>query len=322
MSAGTKIEWTDRTWNVVSGCTKVSPACDHCYIERTPPFRMARRRFDKPGAGGTTGVTLHRDRLGQPLTWKKPQRVFVCSLADLFHDKVSDDFLADVFGMMAHARRHTFQVLTKRHDRMRKLLNSPAFRDAVADRVLRDDPAARSRWAATSWPLPNVWLGVTAENEKWYAIRASALIDTPAAVRFVSCEPLLSRIDLSPWRHDRLEPNPGSGPHRGIHWVIAGGETGPGARPSDPAWFRLMRDQCQAGNVPFFFKQWGDWAPTGAGVAHVPGYKPDPTTRPRKACFCGPDPTDFHTEMARVGKRAAGRELDGRTWDEFPEVAS
>lgn len=310
MSAGSKIEWTDNTWNVVTGCTRVSPACDRCYIEKTPPFRMERRKFDGDRPGSTTGVRLHPDRLDWPLTrWKnKPARIFTCSLADIFHEDVPDDFLADVFGVMAHARQHTFQVLTKRHARMRSLLSSEKFIDSVADRILRDDKYARARWAAKNWPLPNVWLGVTAENQDWFDTRVHALASTPAAVRFVSAEPLLGPID--PWIYAK-----------DIDWLITGGETGPGARPTHPDWFTDLRDACVDKGVPFFFKQWGDWAP-GGQVAHVSGYRPDPKVRPQRACVGETDPLDWHTEMLRVGKKVAGRELDGRTWDEFPAVAS
>ncbi len=127
-----RIEWTGTTWNPVTGCTRVSPGCDHCYIERTPPFRIAGRRFDRAGTGGTTGVTLHPDRLEQPLRWRKPRLVFVNSLSDMFHEQIPDHYIAEVFAVIGHTPRHTYQLLTKRHDRMRALLNSSQFQTRVA----------------------------------------------------------------------------------------------------------------------------------------------------------------------------------------------
>ncbi|MGV7864064.1 DUF5131 family protein, partial [Mycobacterium kansasii] len=203
MAEHTHIEWTEATWNVISGCTRVSPGCDHCYIERTPPFRMARRRFDGDGIGSTTGVILHPERLEIPLHWRKPRRIFVCSLADLFHDEVSDNFIAHVFAVMQSCAAHTFQVLTKRHARMRALLNSDEFWSAVTDFgtiVMGQRPSRPQYWpdeGARNKYLPNVWVGVTAENQQWADIRIPALLDTPAVVRWLSAEPLLGPLDLA-----------------------------------------------------------------------------------------------------------------------------
>lgn len=316
MSTGTKIEWTDATWNPVTGCTRVSAGCDRCYIERTPPFRMAGRRFDGTGPGSSTGVQLHPQRLEQPLRWRKPRRVFVNSLADLFHDDVPDDFLVRTFAVMATVKHCTFQILTKRPARMRSLLSDEDF----ADRVER----AMAVWThadTEAWPLPNVWLGVSVENQKWADIRIPALLNTPAAVRWISAEPLLGPIDLNGridprvggrprltyWLHGEprfgeRKPIPGSsltvadleiGPK--LDWVVAGGESGPGSRPMHPDWARGLRDQCAQARVPFLFKQWGDHRPPADG---------DESGAP----------------WTRVGKKAAGRELDGRTHDEYPEV--
>ncbi|HET7566497.1 MAG TPA: phage Gp37/Gp68 family protein [Gaiellaceae bacterium] len=218
MSDSTAIEWTDATWNPVTGCTRVSPGCANCYIERTPPFRMAGRRFVAIAGASTTGVQFHRDRLEQPLSWRRPRRVFVCSLADLFHDDVDEGDIRDVFTTMARAPQHTFQVLTKRPERARQLFE----RGVLA-----------SRWV-TEWPLPNVWLGVSIENAR-FTWRADVLREIPAAVRFISAEPLLG--SLFPTDARRMGPR-GEFPQWAgpldlteIDWVIIGGESGPGARP-------------------------------------------------------------------------------------------
>lgn len=329
MGDRTGIEWTDATWNPVSGCTKVSPGCDHCYAEtiaerfRGTPSHYYENGFD---------VTLCPDKLAEPLRWTRPRRVFVNSMSDLFHQDIPDEYIARVFAVMALAPQHTFQVLTKRHGRMRSLLSSATFRRYVED-AIRGVVAAHSParpWYDT-WPLPNVWLGVSTEDQHWADIRIPALLDTPAAVRFISAEPLLGPIDLrlihwsdpdahcggcsgllSP-RHEPgcyMEP----GPHHGIDWVIVGGESGRGARPMHPAWARSLRDQCEQAGVPFLFKQWGDWAPH----SYAAGYMGDRTDR--EHAFPGsPDPRFTHTVVHRVGKKTAGRELDGRTHDDYPE---
>ena len=330
----TKIEWTDETWNPVTGCTKVSEGCDHCYIDRTPPFRMEGRKFvaychacaghgiidaaqnacpDCRGTGeiagktvgATTGVRLHPERLKQPLHWRKPRRVFVNSLSDLFHADVSDAYIARVFAVMANAPRHTFQVLTKRPGRMRSLLRSADFWAVVAEKFQPPDRKWSDEWRELSLPLPNVWLGTSVENQKWADIRIPQLLDTPAAVRFLSCEPLLGPLILNPYLPavEKSAEYPEVIP--GLDWVIVGGESGANARPMHPDWARSLRDQCTAARVPFFFKQWGEWAPW-TRAAQEAGRT---TTR------VGPDRTGW---MARVGKRSAGRELDGRTWDEYP----
>lgn len=305
----TKIEWTEETWNVVTGCTRISEGCEGCYIERTPPFRMGHRKFDGPQIGATTGVQLHEDRLSWPLRWRKPRRIFVCSLADLFHDEVPTEFIAQVFGVMAVNEEHTYQVLTKRPARMRALLRSEEFRWRVNEEMLkRCGSSRRSRhdvcpvchWNTSgncasemSWPLSNVWLGVSTESQKWADLRIPALLDTPAAVRWISAEPLLGPVRLAPewlapagaacWspgyepdtqdhaalaaigraalrqvRADRGEPAPTY-----LDWVVVGGETGPGSRPMHPGWARSLRDQCASAGTPYFFKQHGDWAPLG-----------------------------------------------------------
>jgi len=235
MSDSSKIEWTDASWNPVTGCTKVSPGCDRCYAET-----FAERWRGVPGHHFEAGfdVTLRPERLDQPIRWKRPRRIFVNSMSDLFHESVPDEYIVAVFGTMARAPQHTFQVLTKRHGRMRSLLNSDAFQHRFCFR----------------WPLPNVHLGVSVEDQKWADIRIPALLGTPAAMRFISAEPLLGPVSL--WH--LIDPKGGGveDPQE-LDWVIAGGESGPGARPCDLNWLRGLRDQCEWSGSAFFLKQLG-----------------------------------------------------------------
>ena len=236
MAAGSKIEWTEATWNPVTGCDKVSTGCKHCYAERMA-YRLQRMGSANYRAGFR--VSLHPEMLDRPLSWRRPRRVFVNSMSDLFHEQVPAAFILRVFDVMRRAHWHQFQVLTKRADRLAAL-------DARLD-----------------WP-PNVWAGVSVESGL-YLDRIDHLRRTTAAVRFLSLEPLLGPLeglDL-----DRID------------WVIAGGESGPGARPMERWWVRDIRDQCVRAQVPFFFKQWGG-----------------------------------------VRKSRSGRELDGRSWDDFPRA--
>lgn len=234
MADNSAIHWTDATWNIVTGCTKVGDGCLNCYIERTPPFRIEHRRFNGDGIGATTGVRLHPDRLGIPQRWRKPRMIFVCSLADLFHDEVPDAFIAEAFAVMSICPQHTFQVLTKRHGRLRSLLTSGSFWALVnAARNARghaDLPAGRAC-------LDNVWIGVSCENQAAANLRIPALIDTPAAVRWVSAEPLLGPIDLDLSDRDAFYDG-------GISWVVVGGESGPGHRPVEIGWIEAIVDQC------------------------------------------------------------------------------
>lgn len=231
-STATTIEWTDVTWNPVSGCRKVSPGCAHCYAET-----MARRQMGPWKGRAFEDVRLHPDRLDAPLRWRKPKRVFVNSMSDLFHEDVPDEFIDRVFATMALAKQHTFQVLTKRPKRMQAFCSGPMMSD---------------------WPggLPNVWLGVSAEDQQRADERIPILLDTPAAVRFVSAEPLLGPIEFSascvaPFSGFPDEVN------GGLHWIIVGGESGPGARPCDVDWIRDIVRQCREAGVACFVKQLG-----------------------------------------------------------------
>jgi len=286
VSAKTSIEWTDYSWNPVSGCDKVSPGCDHCYAE-TIATRFAGTKAYPDGFK----VTLKPERLTDPLrkrSWRG-KRVFVNSMSDLFHKDVPDDYIAQVFAIMALAPEITFQILTKRHGRMRSLLNSEAHWRRVGVGGVR--------------VLPNVWLGVSVEDQQRADLRIPALLDTPAAVRWLSCEPLLGPVDLGA----AFGTNYGGDPREdetGVDWVVVGGESGPGARPMHPEWARTLRDQCQAAGVPFHFKQWGEWVPEDQS--------------PEDAVIPGTYRFDEPTGTIRLGKKTAGRELDGRTWDEWP----
>lgn len=299
----TYIEWTDATWNPVTGCTRVSPGCVNCYIDWAPPFRVEGRHFtDRDGnrshaIGATTGVRLHPDRLDWPLrkrSWRG-KRVFVCSLADLFHDDVPDEYIARVFAVMALTPEVTYQVLTKRPARMRALLASGTFAGMVWRDV--DDP---------SWPLPNVWMGVTVEDQERADQRIPILLDTPAAVRWLSCEPLLGPVNLGRAVGTYYGGDPRED-ESGIDWVVVGGESGPGARPMHPDWARSLRDQCRDAGVPFLFKQWGDLV--------TEEQAPEDITLPAVSWrHLGDD----QPPVWRVGKKRAGRLLDGRTHDGYP----
>jgi protein gp37 len=211
------IEWTDATWNPVTGCSKVSPGCAHCYAE-TLSLRYGWSRLPWTAENAATNVVLHPDRLDQPLRWRRPRMVFVNSMSDLFHERVPSDFRRQVWSVMDRARRHTYQILTKRPELMRAW-------------VLANQDV-------TTPVLPNAWLGTSIENNRW-AHRADDVRDTLAAVRFISAEPLLGPLD-------RLDLT-------GIDWLIVGGESGPRHRPMDPGWVRDLRDQAVAAGVAFFF---------------------------------------------------------------------
>lgn len=232
MSQQSAIEWTDATWNPTTGCTKVSPACANCYIERTIPFRTKGRKF----VNGHIPLELHPNRLDWPSKWKEPRMVFVNSLSDLFHQDVPFEYVKRVLDVMAREQRHTFQVLTKRPERLLEFTQWMAGADDIS---------------IAGWPR-NVWLGVSAENQRMADLRIPILLRVPAARYFISAEPLLGAINLRRVWDERGRPADIS-----LDWVIVGGESGPRVRPTDPQWVRDIRDQCVEAGVPFFFKQWG-----------------------------------------------------------------
>lgn len=320
MSDKTRIEWTDATWNPVTGCTKVSEGCDHCYAET-----IAHRFAGTPAYPNGFAVTLRPERLDQPLRWQRPRRIFVNSMSDLFHSDVPDEYIARVFAVMALAPQHTFQVLTKRPGRMRSLLSQADFQ-LMVDAHMHNHGDVETE----DWPLPNVWLGTSVESQKWADVRIPQLLQTPAAVRFLSCEPLLGPVDLrlSGRAPSLLRDGELFEWQRAIHWIICGGESGPHARPMHPDWARSLRDQCVAAGVAFHFKQWGEWVPESALLHRddAPAAFLDPagTFRPLVNCIPESAPRARGQAMTirRVGKKTAGRELDGRTWDEYPEARS
>lgn len=261
----TSIQWTDETWNPVTGCTRVSEGCRHCYIERTPAFRMAGRKF----VNGTTGIQLHPDRLEPPLHWKKPRRVFVNSLSDLFHEDVPDEFIEKVLTVMSLTPQHTYQVLTKRPERMRQFFTQDE--SWLLDRLNSHAPSFMD-WDDMpdvddfgGWPMEHLLLGVSVEDQQTADERIPILLQTPAAVRFVSAEPLLGPIlfrwaqwddwkDRNGARRSRVNEYDGL---RMLDWVIVGGESGPKARPTKLEHIRWIVQQCQEAEVPVFVKQLG-----------------------------------------------------------------
>lgn len=304
MADNSKIEWTEASWNPVTGCTQVSPGCDHCYAET-----FAERWRGKTGHYFEQGfdVQLRPAKLDQPLRWKRPRRIFVNSMSDLFHEDVPTAFIAEVFAVMAKAKQHTFQLLTKRHGRMRSLLGDDG--QSLLSAAPNEDTAQA---LYEQWPLPNVWLGVSVETQRWADIRIPALLETPAAVRWISAEPLLGPVELRT-SHCPTHDFPGgfctfSCPERRkLDWVVCGGESGPGARPMDPNWARSLRDQCTDAGIPFFFKQWGEWCRSEQ--------MPQDTARDLDAAI---NLAQMHPEPHRVGKKRAGRLLDEREWNEYP----
>jgi protein gp37 len=305
MAEHSKIQWTEATWSPTVGCTHVSAGCDHCYAATLASGRLKHlpeyEGLAEHGKFNGT-VRLLEDRLTLPLKWRKPRMIFVDSMSDLFHEAVPDEYIAKVWAVMGLAHRHTFQILTKRHARMRSLLSRRSFvmqvwAEAYTLEMLRR-LFPKASGGLRGWPLPNVWLGVSAENQHWTDIRIPALLDTPAAVRFVSAEPLLGPIRLfgdleCPGPGDVVQgwsnrTDYGTGIEHdatidaGLDWVIVGGESGRGARPMQVEWARSLRDQCEAEGVPFFFKQAGavlarEWGVPGSG--HDPDVWPEPFPR-------------------------------------------
>ena len=281
----TKIEWATAVWNPVTGCTKVSEGCRNCYAEGIAKRFWGERKF--------TDVQCHPERLSEPAKLKKPSRIFVNSMSDMFHHYIPYEFIKDIWSVMLANQQHTFVILTKRADRMVE----------TVDLLLRDGFGV----------LPNVWIGVSVENQQAADERILLLLQTPAAVRFVSCEPLLGPVNLG-----LLGTIPHSDPYslvyQKLNWVICGGESGTRARPMHPNWARSLRDQCQEASVSFFFKQWGEWQLTDEREE----MKQDGNER--LTSIDVPGAIGYNKAwFRRVGKKNAGRVLDGRTWDEYPQ---
>lgn len=272
MSTNTSIEWTDATWNPVRGCSPVSPGCKRCYAEIMAgrfcgpgkPFEgfVQIGKNGNPGPHWTGKVELIEKHLHDPLHWREPRRIFVNSMSDLFHEALPDEAIDGVFAVMALCPQHTFQVLTKRPERMRQWFRedrSGLIAHRLSNVVCRSEPVDRLNMKLYVWPLPNVWLGVSIEDQKTADERIPLLFQTPAAVRFVSYEPALGPVDF----HKFLIVGPEGGwehqysRRQMLDWVIVGGESGPGARPFDIAWARSVIAQCKAAGVACFVKQMG-----------------------------------------------------------------
>jgi protein gp37 len=330
MSDHSKIEWTDASWNPVTGCTKVSDGCKHCYAERDWVRLAAPRAKPNIYTGRDfTDVRCHPEKLDIPLHWEKPRRIFVNSMSDLFHEDVPDEFILQVFDVMRQCEnghsaklgrlvsQHTFQILTKRPERMLDFCTRLRFaqndgRGLYLTKVLPHNGFNPMQ------ALRHVWLVVSCEDQATADQRIPLLLQTPAAVRGISAEPLLGLISFVGMFANPKDRRDGTNALEELDWVIAGGESGPHARPSHPDWFRSLRDQCQAAGVPFFFKQWGEWAPftyiheNRKALLRI-GYSKHEKER---ECVVGEHSAAIN--MRRLGKKSAGRSLDGRTWDEYP----
>lgn len=325
MSDNTKIEWTDATWNPITGCSVVSPGCTNCYAMRLAGTRLqhhpSRAGLTTPSKAGpvwTGEVRFNEQWLDQPLRWKRPRRIFVCAHGDLFHENVPDEWIELVFAVMALAPQHTFQVLTKRSARMREWA-SGADTENLAWLINCKIMGRPHYGERIKWPPPNVHLYVSCEDQGRAEERIPDLLATPAAVRGVILEPLLEPISFrwAAWEDLKREsPTNHLDGLRHLDHVIVGGESGPNARPMNPLWVGSIRDECQAAAVPFFFKQWGSWAPWDDGCWSLPAGCDDLEARDKARR------ADKDTLFLNVGKIAAGRTLDGRTWDEMPEIAN
>jgi len=328
MGSKTKIEWTDATWNPITGCTEISPGCANCYAARLAATRLRNVSAYKGLASlvqhgkkplWKQQVRFNLERLEEPLHWRKPRKIFVCDMSDLFHEKVPQEWIAKIFQVMFRADWHTYQILTKRAGRMRE--------------IMQDLTTYSTMFGGK--PLPHVWLGVSVENQRFADERIPMLLETPAAVRWISAEPLLGPINLDfigpvgssksaigcrPCNWKQQTATAQSGGHTchesrpKLDWIVCGFESGPHARPGHPNWARSLRDQAVAASIPFFFKQWGEWAPAvranAEGDITWPAPEHDKSVQP----FGESGPW-----MQRWGKKVAGRLLDGREWSEFPK---
>jgi protein gp37 len=312
----TKIQWADATWNPVVGCSKVSEGCRNCYAFDLHTMRhkakLDGKQLPEQYAKPFSEIQLFPDRLEQPLRWKRPRKIFVNSLSDLFHPDVPFDFIRAVWTTMTLARHHTFQVLTKRPQRALEFFQW----------------MRQQEWGVEE-TLPNVWFGVTVENQQAADERIPLLLQTPAAIRWLSVEPMVGNVNLNSWMtltnrelHEEaagmsLDPmffsfnniDPNGRPLSPISWVVCGGESGSKARPMHPDWARSLRDQCETAGVPFFFKQWGEWL-----MVHPDRQSYEFSSPPEKCMEIS------GSRFYRVGRDKAGRLLDGKLWDQYPNI--
>lgn len=336
---GTKIEWATDVWNPVTGCTKISPGCQNCYAERMA--KRLRGRYGYP-VDNPFRVTLHPERMFQPYKWKKPSRVFVCSMSDLFHRNIPFDDIWSIYDTMSGAasiKGHTFIVLTKRPERALEFYKW--VKQGLEDNL-------KLGKMVISWPIRNLWLGVTCENQEQADKRIPILLQIPAAVRFLSVEPMLGPVDL---RLNERWCTYGDGEHHAdcetkadhLNGIIVGGESGHHARPMHPDWARKVRDDCVEAGVPFFFKQWGEWLPIISIYPNADNVTFDTQGKDdlygekglqqkildingnfrehnpfRKELPQREEQAKKQIWMGKVGKKAAGRELDGKIWNQLP----
>lgn len=353
MSDGTKIEWADATANYVNGCSVVSPGCTNCYAMklagtrmRSHPTRAGLTADSKAGPVWTGEVRANEAVLREVLGWKRPRRIFWNAHGDLFHENVPDDWIDRAFAVMALTPQHIHMVLTKRPERMRAYFahdggfgrwgfiegRAKQLAMEAGGKALVKSLIGKTLAHLGGGSLPNVWLGTSVEDQVRADERIPHLLETPAAKRFLSCEPLLGAVDLAPVADETYQmlsrwygPNgfdeTGSQPlqnrMRGyfprLDWVIAGGESGPNARPMHPDWVRGLRDQCAAAGVPFFFKQWGEFAP----LEKPHDWDSTDWDNPRRDHLVSHN-REHDMNYYRIGKKRAGNLLDGRQHLEFP----
>lgn len=365
MGAETSIEWTDKTWNPVTGCTKVSEGCRNCYADRlhTRFYKGHQKGSPVPPCYQTpfTQVMTWPDKLKLPLRWRKPSRIFVNSMSDLFHKDVPFEFIAAVWGVMAACPQHTFQVLTKRPERAVEFFEWLEDRAVALSKVFPHDGMLwkvhhlmralamergvgfQTNLATTPFPLPNVALLTSVEDHASADERIHHLLGCRHYVTTLglSMEPLLGPVDLSRWLYTatgKFRTNKATGKREVqfklrdlLDWIIVGGESGPHARPMHPDWVRRIRDECARAGVPFFFKQWGEWAPCSDDDWHGLG----PTGYPPQLCIspCGTQTAggffgglevqrekEGWRAVQRIGKENAGRLLDGRLHEAYPNI--
>jgi protein gp37 len=379
MSDRTRIEWTDATWNPITGCSVVSAGCQHCYAMRLAgsrlqhhPSRVGLTRMTRAGPVWNGQVRLNHEWLAHPIRWQRQRRIFVCAHGDLFHEAVPEHWIDTVFGIMwaclynrtASGAGHVFQVLTKRAERMHAYLSTDR-REAWAKAAVNygggaDPDGLFDQTMQHAGPHPRIWLGVSVENQNAADERIPLLLATPAAVRWVSAEPLLGPVSLrwlATWNGQALRPREwgqATNDHDGLRrldWVVAGGESGTGARPLHPDWARTLREQCAVAGVPFLFKQWGGWRPIdqGQGDWYASLYRSNRKARDGESqnaiddvhgrtctvpqlclridgAHCGSTDAGAWRQGTspilafHVGKKSAGRELDGVQHHGYPEV--
>ena len=344
-----KIAWTEQTWNPIIGCSRISSGCENCYAEKMAnrlafidntayyrnvvkfdnyvggnEFENKDKWFDEVWNGKTHFV---KSQLEKPFKWKNPRMIFVCSMGDLFHESVPFEWIDEVIARIAISDQHIFQLLTKRPDRMRDYFSE--FREDQIRNIWWNKYKIYTTQKRYVQIPDNIWLGVTAENQIQAIKRIPTLLDIPAKIKFVSIEPMLSEINLIKLREGiSLESNALNGEcysleetyqdinNRKLNWVICGGESGSNARPMHPDWVRSLRDQCESANVPFFFKQWGEWIPTNERKAV---HDNEIILVPEgKGVFFTANPNA--KVMRRIGKKKAGCLLDGKEYKQFPKL--